>query len=76
MTETAETVTQQSVLQELQNQKAKLSIILEEEEKTDLRKVKTPVKRKSKFIIRSCKENDKKRKKLMRDNLNDEKKNI
>ena len=43
MTETAETVTQQSVLQELQNQKAKLSIILEEEEKTDLRKVKTPV---------------------------------
>ena len=70
MTETAETMIRQSVLQELVKQKAKLYIILKEE-KVDSSKVKSPVKRMSKFINCSCKENDKKRKKLMRDNVND-----
>ena len=67
-------MTRQSVLQEVEKQKAKLSIILEKE-KTGSSKVKSPVKRKSKLINRSCKEDDKKRKKFMRDNISDEKKN-
>ena len=74
-TETAETIIQQSVLQELGKQKVKLSIILEEE-KTDSSKVKSSVNRKSKFIYRGFKENDKKMKKVMCDNVNDEKKNF
>ena len=70
MTETAETMIRQSVLQELVKQKAKLYIILEEE-KVNSSKVKCPLKRMSKFINCSSKENDKKRKRLMRDNVND-----
>ena len=42
--------------------------------KPDPSKVKSPVKRKANFTNRSSKENDKKRKKLMRDNINDEQK--
>ena len=49
ITETAETMIQQSLLQELEKHKAEICIILEEEE-TDSKKVKSPVKRKSKFI--------------------------
>ena len=73
ITETVETMIWQSVLQELEKQKTKLTIV-QGEEKTDASKVKDPVKRKSKFTSRSYKENDKKRKKFMHDNINDEKK--
>ena len=65
----------QSVLQELQKQKTKLTIA-QGEEKPDPGKVKSPVKGKSKFTNRSSKENNKKRKKLMRDNINDERREL
>ena len=48
ITETAEIMIRQSVLQELEKQKTKLTIV-HEEEKPDPSKVKPPVKRKSKF---------------------------
>ena len=73
ITETAEIMIRQSILQELEKQKTKLTIA-QEEEKPDPNKVKCPVKRKSKFTNRSSKKNDKKRKKLMLDNINDERK--
>ena len=73
ITETAEIIIRQSVLQELDKQKAKLTIP-QEEDKPEPSKVKSSVKRKSKFTNRSSKENDKKRKKLMNDNINDERK--
>ena len=63
----------QSVLQELEKRKTKLTIA-KEEEKPNPSKFKSPVKRKPKFINRSSKENDKKRKKLMCDNISDERK--
>ena len=65
----------QVVFQELEKQKAKLTLA-QEKEKPDPSKVKSPVKRKLKFTNCSTKENDKKRNKLMHDNINDEKKNI
>ena len=71
ITETAEIMIRQSVLQELEKQKPKLNIA-HEEEKSDPRKVKCPVKRKSTSTNCSSKENNKERKKLMRDNINDE----
>ena len=49
-------------------------VIAQEEEKPDLSKVKYSVKRKSKFTNCNSKENDKKRKEMMLDNINDEKK--
>ena len=61
----------QSVLQELEKQKAKLAVDQEKEE-TNSSKVKSPVKRKSKFTNCSFRENDR-RKKFMRDNLEEEK---
>ena len=49
----------------------------QQKEKTNSSKVKSPVKRKSKFTNRSSGENDKKRKKFMRDNFGeDEKKQL
>ena len=61
----------QSVLQELEKQKAKLAVDQEKEE-TNSSKVKSPVKRKSKFTNCSFRENDR-RKMFMRDNLEEEK---
>ena len=55
----------------LEKQKAKLTIV-QGQETIDLSQVKSPEKKKSKGINRSCKENDKK-KKLMLDNIIDEK---
>ena len=72
-TKTAEIVVRQSVLQELEKQKTKLTIV-QEEEKPNPSKVKCLVKRKSEFTNRSSKENDKKREKLMLDNISDERK--
>ena len=60
ISETAETMTQQSVLLGLEKQKAKLAMD-QQKEKTNSNKVKSPVKRKSKFTNRSFRENDKKR---------------
>ena len=62
ISETAETLIQQSVLLELKKNKAKLAMD-QQKEKTNSRKLKPPVKRKSKFTNRSSRENDKKRKK-------------
>ena len=73
ITETTEITIRQSVLQELEKRKTKLTIA-KEEEKPNPSKFKSPVKRKPKFINRSSKENDKKRKKLMCDNISDEEK--
>ena len=42
--------------------------------KTNSSKVESPVKRKSKFTNRSSRENDKKRKKFMRDNFGEDEK--
>ena len=53
-------MTQQSVLLGLEKQKAKLAMD-QQKEKTNSNKVKSPVKRKSKFTNRSFRENDKKR---------------
>ena len=55
ITETAEIMIRQSVLQELEKHKTKLTIA-QEEEKPDPSKVKCPVKRKLKFTNRSSKE--------------------
>ena len=55
----------------LEKQKAKLTIV-QGQETIGLSQVKSPEKTKSKGINRSCKENDKK-KKLMLDNIIDEK---
>ena len=75
ISETAETVNmiRHSVLQELEKQKAKLAVD-QEKEKTNSNKVKSPVKRKSKFTNRSFRENDKMRKNFMPDNLEEGKK--
>ena len=70
ITETAEIMIWQFVLQELVESKIKLTIV-QREEKTDLIKVKSPVKRKPKFINCGCKENNNKM--FMRDNVNDKK---
>ena len=70
-TETSEGMNRQSVLKELGKQKMKLSIA-QDREKSVSNKVKSPVKRKSKCTYRSSRENDKKRKKEMRDNLEDD----
>ena len=61
LSETAESMIWQSVLLELEKQKAELAMD-QQKEKTNSSKVKSPVKRKSKFTNRSSKENDKKRK--------------
>ena len=55
--ETAETMIRQTVLLELEKQKAKLSMD-QQKEKTSSNKVKSPVKRKSKFTDRSSGENE------------------
>ena len=68
ISETAQPMIRQSVLLELEKQKVKLAMDLGKE-KTNSNKVKSPVKRESKFTSRSSRENDK-RKKLM---LEDEK---
>ena len=67
ISETAESIIWQFVLQELEEQKAKLAMD-QQKEKTNSSKGKSPVKRKPKFTNRSSRENDKKRKKFMRDN--------
>ena len=64
---------QQSVLQELEKWKAKLARD-QQIEKTNSNKVKSPVKRKSKFTNRSSRENDKKRKKFVSDNFGEDEK--
>ena len=56
-------MTQQSVLLGLEKQKAKLAMD-QQKEKTNSNKVKSPVKRKSKFTNHSPGENDKKKKKV------------
>ena len=61
ISEAAETMIQQSVLLELEKQKAKLAMD-QQKETTNTNKVKSPEKRKSKFINRSSRENDKKKK--------------
>ena len=61
ITETAEIMIRQFVLQELEKQKAKLTIP-QDKEKPDPSKVKAPVKKKLKFTNCSSKENDNKRK--------------
>ena len=66
-------MTRQSVLQELEKQRPKLAVDREKEE-TNLNKVRSSMKRKSKFTNCSFRENDKRRKKFMRDNLEEEKK--
>ena len=63
---------QQFVLKELEKQ-VKLAMDLEKE-KTKSNKVKSSVKRKSKFINRSSGENDRKRKKFMHNNFVDDEK--
>ena len=64
---------QQSVLIELEKQKVKLAMG-QQKEKTNLVRVKCPVKRKSKFTNHSSRENDKKRKKFMCDNFGEDEK--
>ena len=73
ISETAETMIQQSVLQELEKQKTKLATD-QQKDKTNSNKVKSPVKRKSEFTNRSSKENDKKRSKFMRDDFGEDEK--
>ena len=72
---TAETMIRQFVLQELEKQKAKL-VVDQEKEETNSNKVRSPMKRKSKLTNRSFRENYKRRRKFMRDNLRKKKKNI
>ena len=75
ISETAESMIRQSVLLELEKQKAKLAMD-QQNKKTSSSKVKSPVKRKSQFTNHSSRESDKKRKKFMRHNFGeDEKKN-
>ena len=64
---------QQSVLLELEKQKAKLAMD-QQNKKTSSSKVKSPVKRKSQLTYCSSRENDKKRKKFMRDNFGEDEK--
>ena len=64
---------QESVLLELEKQKAKLAMV-QQKEKINSSKVKSPVKRKSEFINQSSKENDKKMKKFMGDNFSEDEK--
>ena len=73
ISETAETMIQQSVLQELEKQKTKLATD-QQKDKTNSNKVKSSVKRKSEFTNRSSKENDKKRSKFMRDDFGEDEK--
>ena len=61
ISETAGTMIRQSLLQELEKQKAKLAQD-QQKEKTNSNKLKSPVKRNSKFTNSSSRENDKKRK--------------
>ena len=63
----------QSVLLELEKQKAKL-VMDQQNKKTSSIKVKSPLERKSQFTNRSSRENDKKRKKFMRDNFGEDEK--
>ena len=63
----------QSILQQLEKQKSKLAVDQEKEE-TNSKKIKSPVKRKSKFRNRSFRENDKRRERFMHDNLEEENK--
>ena len=72
---TAETMIRQFVLQELEKQKSKLAVDQKKEE-TNSNKVRSPMKRKSKLTNRSFRENYKRVKKFMRDNLRKKKKNI
>ena len=72
--ETAETMIRQSVLQKLEKQKANLAVDQEKKE-TNSSKVRSPLKRKSKFTNHSFRENDKRMKKFMHDNIEEEKKN-
>ena len=65
----------QFVLQELEKQKAKLAVDQEKEE-TNSNKVRSPTKRKSKLTNRSFRENYKRMKKFMLDNIRKKKKNI
>ena len=64
---------QQSVLLELEKQKAKLAMD-QQNKKTSSRKVKSPVKRKSQFTNCTSRESDKKRKKFMRHNFGEDEK--
>ena len=73
ISETAESMIRQSVLLELEKQKAKLAMD-QQREKTNSSKVKSLVKRKSKFTNRTFRENDKKRKKFMHDNFGEDEK--
>ena len=73
ISETAEKIIRQSVLQELEKQKGKLAMN-QQKEKTYYKKVKYSVKRKSKFTNCSSRENDKKRKKFMCDNFGEDEK--
>ena len=63
----------QSVLLELEKQEAKIAMD-QQNKKTSSSKVKSPVKRKSQFTNRSSRENNKKRKKFMRDNFAEDEK--
>ena len=63
----------QSVLLELEKQKVKLAMD-QQNKKTSSSKVKSPVKRKSQLTNCSSRENDKKRKKFMRDNFGEDEK--
>ena len=65
----------QFVLQELEKQKAKLAVDQVKEE-TNSNKVRSPIKRKSKLTNHSFRENYKRMKKFMRDNIRKKKKNI
>ena len=65
----------QFVLQELEKHKAKLAVDQVKEE-TNSNKVRSPIKRKSKLTNRSFRENYKRMKKFMRDNIRKKKKNI
>ena len=73
ISETAETVIRQSALLELEKQKAKLAMD-QQKQKTNSTRVKSPLKRKSKFRNRNSRENDEKRKKFMRDNFGEDEK--
>ena len=63
----------QSVLLKLEKQKVKLAMD-QQNKKTSSSKVKSPVKRKSQLTNCSSRENDKKRKKFMRDNFGEDEK--
>ena len=71
ISEVAETMIRQSVLLELEKQKPKLAMD-QQKEKINSNKVKSPVKRKSKFTNRGSRENNKKRKKFMRHNFGED----